>query len=391
MIEAQVRALFTEIASGEPGASQVDTQLAHRRGRARLRWRRAGVAGAPLVAGATVAVIALAMGAAAPPGLGTGPVAGGPSAPRQFSPLTPYLSFGWLPAGTSLVEGGASKQLVWLTAGRTLDSPVNWSVGVYAARQCHLASRAAVSRQAPAPTAPAGPAGTGPELQCRAPQGITANITGSAPAVRGHRAYWAGDYLVWQYARDGWAELNLPFILRGSPRRPVYQQPAYRRDAIKIANHLRYGAPTPPLLFPVQLTNLPSGWRVSSVDYYPDGKVLRARSYALGAGQPNLGADGGLVYQTGLPFFTIDPFGPRSNQCGRGPAETINGYRVVLHNMSIGAPFHRHDLCAANADGLWVYIMEFGKHPAISVADLFGHHMRLLGRHPAGWTPRPIG
>ena len=41
MIESQVRALFTAIASSEPEASQVDTQLAHRRGRARLRWRRA--------------------------------------------------------------------------------------------------------------------------------------------------------------------------------------------------------------------------------------------------------------------------------------------------------------------------------------------------------------
>ena len=67
MSESQVRALFTAIASSEPDASQVDTQLAHRRGRARLRWRRAGVAGAPLVAAAAVAAVALAVGAAAPP------------------------------------------------------------------------------------------------------------------------------------------------------------------------------------------------------------------------------------------------------------------------------------------------------------------------------------
>ena len=66
MIESQVRALFTAIASSEPDASQVDTQLAHRRGRARLRWRRAGVAGAPLVAAAAAAAVALAVGAAAP-------------------------------------------------------------------------------------------------------------------------------------------------------------------------------------------------------------------------------------------------------------------------------------------------------------------------------------
>ena len=45
MIESQIRALFTEIAHGEPAPSQVDIQLARRRGRARLRWRRACVAG----------------------------------------------------------------------------------------------------------------------------------------------------------------------------------------------------------------------------------------------------------------------------------------------------------------------------------------------------------
>ncbi len=67
MIESQVRALFTGIANGEPGASRVDTQLARRRGRARLRWRRAGLASAPLVAAAAVAAVALAVGAAAPP------------------------------------------------------------------------------------------------------------------------------------------------------------------------------------------------------------------------------------------------------------------------------------------------------------------------------------
>ena len=41
MIESQVRALFAEIADGEPVPPRVDIPLARRRGRARLRWRRA--------------------------------------------------------------------------------------------------------------------------------------------------------------------------------------------------------------------------------------------------------------------------------------------------------------------------------------------------------------
>jgi len=142
MIESQVRALFTAIASGEPGASQVDTQLARRRGRARLRWRRFGVAGAPVVAAAAVAAVALAVGAAAP-ARPSGPVSSGPSAPRQFSPLTPYLSFGWLPAGISPVQGGMSKHLAWLTAARKLGAPYDWELSVYTAGTCHLSGSTA--------------------------------------------------------------------------------------------------------------------------------------------------------------------------------------------------------------------------------------------------------
>jgi hypothetical protein len=53
--------------------------------------------------------------------------------------------------------------------------------------------------------------------------------------------------------------------------------------------------------------------------------------------------------------------------------------------------FVRQGLCAGKADGLSLGISEFGAHPAISAAGLFGHHMRLLGLHPANWTPNPIG
>ena len=399
MIESQVRALFTEIAGGEPGSSRVDTQLAHRRGRARLRWRRAGVAGAPAAAAAAVVAVVLAVGAAAPP-RGTGPANSGPAAPRQFSVFDPYLSFGWLPAGMSLLEGGTSRQQVWLTAGHKLDSPIIWSVTFHAAGQCHLTGPAPAGRRTTAASAPAagppGTAGAGPKLKCRGPQGVPVAITGRAPAVDGHRAYWAGPLLAWQYARNGWAEMTLPTLLRGSPRQPVYKQPAYQREAIKIASQVRYGAATPPLLFPFQLTHLPSRWQVSSLTYVPDAGVLLASELALGAGPPNLGADGGLVYETGLPYVLFEPATRRTEACGRGKPEIINGYQVVVNHMTDRNPANQYtlvsqSLCAGKADGLSLYINEFGAHPAISAADLFGHHMRLLGRHPSDWTPNPIG
>src|SRR6516164_1342246 len=116
MIEDQVRALFTSIADGEPVPSRVNTGLALRRGRARLRWRRAGLAGAPVLAAAAVAAVALAVGAA-PFRPGPGPAIVAPSAaPRQFNPLAPYAAFGWLPSGNPVLIGGSSQSLAFQVA-----------------------------------------------------------------------------------------------------------------------------------------------------------------------------------------------------------------------------------------------------------------------------------
>ena len=392
MIESQIRALFTEIADGEPAPSQVDIQLARRRGRARLRRRRACVAGISVLAAAAVVILAMGVG---PVRLGSGPPAGRPAAPRQFNPLVPYLSFGWLPPGNRLTAGDARPEVVALVAARNPNARNPWNLIVYAAGQCHL-------------TRPAG------ELKCStaALEGFNAQISGPAPAVQGHRAFWAGpapisglppalqhrrarasrgkadSYLVWQYARDGWAGLVLPTA--NATKLTAAQREAYKQDAVKIANHVRYGAATPPLVFPAQLTGLPSRWRVGSVYYQPDGRLLRASRFALTTGTPDLGADGGLEYQTNLPNFGIDPATFYRNFCPTSGSEIINGYRVVVTNPVSGT-LPNESLCAANADGLALQIALQGAHPPISVASLFGDHLRLLGTNPANWTTKPIG
>ena len=398
MSEPQIRALFAEMAERGPARSQVDIQLARRRGRARLRRRRASVAG--ISALATAAAVALAVGVG-PVRLGSGPPAGRPAAPRQFNPLVPYLSFGWLPAGNRLVAGDARPEVVALIAGRNLNTLNPWNLIVYAAGQCHLT----------------GPAG---ELKCStaALEGLTARISGRAPAVQGHRAFWAGpapisglppavqrhrasradSYLVWQYARGGWAGLVLP-TANASPKLGAAKREAYKQDAVKIAGHVRYGAATPPLVFPAQLTGLPSQWRVSSVYYQPDRGILRASRFALGTGTPDLGADGGMEFQTNLPYFSsIDPATPRGNFCGQPASAIINGYPVVVTHRSSGSAIGggsavppSQNLCAGNADGLALNITQQGAHPPISVASLFRHHLRLLGANPANWTTKPIG
>jgi hypothetical protein len=379
MTESQIRELFTGIAGGEPEISRVDAELARRRGRARLRRRRAAAAGTPLLAAATAVAIAVTVGLApAHPRPGTAVTGNGPAAPRQFNPLVPYVSFGWLPAGQSLVMGGVRRTVVSVEAGRKPYSAHGWDLNVYAAGQCHFTPAAKT-------------------LRCGAGPSEGPNIVGPAPAVRGHRAWWAGPSrnwwadasLVWQYARNGWAWLFLPNMYRYSPQ----QIEAVKRDAVKIAGHLRYGAPTRPLVFPVQLTRLPHNWRVSSVVYLRDGKVLRTRSYALAASRPSLGADGGLDYQSGLPYFTIDP-ASRKNPCYRRPGESIseiiNGFRVVITHSTAGTT-SRQDLCAAHADGLTLFISEPGSQPAIGVASLFRSHLRLLGGNPANWVRNPFG
>ena len=254
-------------------------------------------------------------------------------------------------------------------------------LGVYAAGQCHLT----------------GPAG---ELKCSAPTlgGLTARITGRAPAIRGHRAFWADPYLVWQYARGGWAGLLLPTSYISPKLSNAVKREAVKREAVKIAGHVRYGAATPPLVFAAQLTGLPSRWRVGSVYYQPDGGVLRASRFALTTGTPDLGADGGLEFQTNLPSFTIDPATPYSNFCGQPASEIINGYRVVVTHQDGGTALGggtalppSQGLCAAIADGLSLSIGQQGAHPPISVASLFRDHLRLLGANPANWTTKPVG
>jgi hypothetical protein len=168
-----------------------------------------------------------------------------------------------------------------------------------------------------------------------------------------------------------------------------------QREAVRIAAHVHYGAATPPLVFPVQLAHLPSRWRVSSVYYLPDAGRLRASRFALGTGTPDLGADGGLEYQTSLPYVLADPSTPRNSSCGKGASEVINGYRVVLTHQVLRSVTGRdtiasQDLCAGNAGGLALFIGQHGSHYPISVARLFRDHLRLLGANPANWTTKPI-
>jgi len=365
MIESKVRALFAEIADGEPVPSRVDIPLARRRGRARLRWRRACVAGGSVLAATAVAVLAVGVG---PVRFGPGPVAAGPAAPRQFSPLVPYVSFGWLPAGESLDQGGIRPTESYLAAG--LNGP-DWTLDVYARGQCHLT-------------------GSASGLHC--PGSSTLPIRQRAPDVAGHRAFWFSPGIAWQYARGGWALLGIPAANLSAV---LHSKQGLAGQALKIARHVRYGVPTP-LVFPARFSGLPSQWQVHNISYYvPDGGLLRADEYMLTTGSSRFHPHvGDLGVWTDAPYIIVHPAPPGGTCTPHDPSsqntsETINGYRVVLKQMQIGG-LPVQELCDAHAGGLWFDIQIFGAHPSIDVVSLFRDHMRLLGSNPANWTSHPL-
>lgn len=365
MVESQLRELYEQLASSEPPPSRADVGLAVSRGRRRFRVRRAGIASVPAVAAAAIAGVILAVGAVPgiPARVGTTPSPGSSprtaqpaQAPSRFNPLIPYASFGWLPATQAIVSGGTGRTQMYLNAGPHPGKTV-WSLTLYSADRCKLSAAQK-------------------EMDCTygAGGGQTASITGRAPAVRGHRAFWAGGSLIWQYARGGWALLNY----------------GARHDALNVAAHVRYGVGAAPhIVFPAQLTGVPRIWQVSSVAYLPDGGVLRASQYSLTAGAVALAAGSG-EFRNDIPSLDTDPATSHSS-ChfypnGQSTRRVIAGYKVTVNRLP-----GEQQLCAAHADGLAVFISEVGRHFAIGVVALFEHHLRLLGINPANWTAVPIG
>jgi hypothetical protein len=260
-----------------------------------------------------------------------------------------------------------------VTAGGS-SSSFGWDASVYAQGRCHLTSHAS-------------------NLSCPGPAltGVTVRLSGPAPAVGGHRAFWARAGLVWQYARGGWALLDAPVPSNTTLR----HDPRLRPLAIRVARHLRVGAATPHLVFPAQFSRLNSQWRVGETHYFAEAGALQAQDYTLLSGTshflPHVGDTG--IWTNGA--YVLGHKAPGNGTCAphdpstRNHSEIINGFRVVVKHGAIGGVTEQ-ELCSAHADGLWFDIQAFGSHPPIGVATLFRHHVRLLGPNSAKWTENPI-
>jgi hypothetical protein len=82
--------------------------------------------------------------------------------------------------------------------------------------------------------------------------------------------------------------------------------------------------------------------------------------------------------------------GPRSS-CyfypnGQSTHRTINGIKVVVNHLDR----ETLQVCASHAHGLFVFVSTYGTQRPGAVS-IFSHHLRLLGRDPAGWTTDLLG
>ena len=398
MVENDLRVLFGLEAEAERPPTRISIPAAGRRARIRQRRRQLVALASPvLAAAAVIGVVASGTLFGADRTARPAPSSGGTSSPATspakvsspqpsgslFNPLQIPLIFGWLPPGQHIANIGTGRAWMFINAGTA------WSLGVYARGQCRLQH------------IPVKPGHV--ELSCTGGilgTGESAPVVSNAPEVKGHRAYWLGGpgpYLAWQYARGSWATLEYPtkapaHNAAGLPSSTHSAKLAKSALAVKVADHTITGPTAMPIRFPVQLTGVPASWQVSSTNLTPAAGILAAELYQITSGPVVLAPAGGGVPQNTPQISTI-PARPltANTTCtfsgGRPVHHVIDGYRVQTVNIPRQ---HLQELCAADADGLFVYIYLAGNHPALSASRIFAH-LHLLGPNPANWTTKPIG
>jgi hypothetical protein len=371
--EVTARAGLQQLVRGEAPPAQIDVGLAMRKGRTRLRWLLAVVAGGVPALAAAGVVVAVGLGALPPGAGGPQPVTarhGPATAPHRFSPLVPYAAFGWLPPGKHITQALTSAASEDFEVGPT-GSPRSWDLMVYNAGACNYTSGQLLKLVA---------SHGRPTLKCtlnwdtfEGRVTLANRVTAVAPPVNGHRAFWqrpvcntnqcdlARARLVWSYAPGGWAWLSGPS----------------RSDALKIASRVTFGATAgQPIRFPAAVTGAPPAWRVTQVQSAQAGRALLAQQWVLGR-------------TSAAPSFTVYPQAPTKRRCTLEPAsaarhKVIKGVRVTTTVTVQGS-----QVCASYADGLSVYIFTGVKMTPDAIA-IFAHHLRPLGANPAGWTTQPV-
>jgi hypothetical protein len=367
VLERALAELFEQQAGEEPPPIGASIGEAVRSGRKHGRRRLAAAVGTPLLAAIAMVVISVATAPSHPaparPAEKVKPSHPLPLAPHEFNPLVPYVSFGWLPDGATATAFTDSRGVAFMNAVGPLNA--NWQVAVFARGDCSL-SRAT--------------------LACRDLTSLQYPMTTQkAPSIDGFPAYW-DDFpgiLIFEYADGGWATLTL----RGTDGQADSAEGA---TALHIAQTLRFGAKTGSVWFPAQVTDLPPGWAIRSVQFSYSAQGPLATTYQIAAGAL-LAAP--WYDSTDIPAVSISPVGQPPASCpsipGQSQQTTLNNDPVTMLQIPAGQEPAEQSLCTADADGLTVSIVISGNQPPISVSQLFTQ-IRLLGPNPAQWTTNPI-
>ena len=219
MLEDNLRTLFTLEAEVAQPRARISVPTADRATRPR---RRLAVAiGAPVLAAAAVVAVVTAsalLGPGPTPGPGPGalvPAAGPARIPAtDFSPLLVYASFGWLPAGTKVANGGTGVEWQVVNAAGPKASPLAvsslWSLSVFAPGECRWQRVA-------------GAGSSQRELACSDHAPLT--LTGSAPLVDGRPGILGRRVSCLALFRDRVGHAGVPVLLLGEWADPVPAPP----------------------------------------------------------------------------------------------------------------------------------------------------------------------
>ncbi len=400
MNEDSVRMLLDRLADTEAPPARVDIGLARRNGRRRLRIRRAGAPAAAALA--VITIISVVAAVTGSPGRGTTTSGSHPvmptSAPKQFNPMVPYASFGWLPSGFS--EDSRGK----------LGGP--FGVESITAMLSLVATDPSADRQLRLVIRPAGAcslkgSASRPELSCAGPVGA---LTKAAQGVNGRPTYWEGDrynQLAWEYAPHAWALLMFTPVLNSpvTKKLPPPSPASTRALLLKVAERVRYGSTTP-IVVPFQLTGVSAGWRAKPSGIQVSGARMSTESLFAGPAVDTSALN--VVVTPAAAALNATEQAISESTCKlNGPAShyvTIDGASgVVFAGHGQWRPFT--SLCFNDVHGLSVYISldskvaenmgDTANTPLPGGASLGGvigvfRHLRFLGTDPANWTPDPL-
>jgi hypothetical protein len=369
MPETGLRTLLSRLADSDAPPGRFDLQQAISTGLRICRWRRVRAYGSVLAAGIAVALLALPAQRALHQPTADGRLHPGNTAPARFSVLVPYASFGWVPPGLRIgVQGGTmsrSEPEQLLLFAETRPNATAVMLTMYPAGKCRL---------------------VGTALPC-SPYNTEWQVLSRAPDVNGRAAYWlkGGQGLAWQYAADGWAELDW-----GSAGQSWPPRGAERTAILRTAASIRYLQPTP-LMFPYWLAGPPQGWRLSDVGFNELTRGPSGVTLTLTDAAPGLPLNSVEVAKADTIQIEVVPADSTDGGCGPNAGAgnvTLDGARAEL---SADGKF----LCAANVHGLTVAVILTGHRTIRNPAGPDGalgcaRQLHLLGSDPAAWTSNPL-